>query len=423
MAILKPDKTLNWNGVTIKEYLLTKHNPNKIDMPWAAMPEKPLGVTVHNTSWINVSSSTTPAEQYTRATVNGNMGTVRVHFYVDNKCAWQNLPLSLAGWHAADGDGDGNRKTISIECIMKNSTETNSLKSEDNCAKLVAYLLKKYDLNVEDNLFTHTHWLNVRDGKKGDNDTLNTMKNSYKNCPAYILPHWDNFKKKVQKELDKLNGKTEEKKVLYRVRKTWEDSKSQLGAYSTLEAAKKACLEGYSVFDEDGKCLYTNKKTETSKVTEIAEKTETTKKTETTPVKIDVTYRVYTGGKWLSEVKNLADYAGIENTAIRGLTAKVSKGNLKYRVHTKNGGWLSWIEKSDIKDWNKGCAGLRTRDIDAVQFDFFGVSGYTVKYRVSTTGSKQYLDWVVGYNNTNDNGYAGILGKTIDKIQVEIIKK
>ena len=33
MAILKADKTTKMNGVTVNEYLLTKHNPNKIDMP------------------------------------------------------------------------------------------------------------------------------------------------------------------------------------------------------------------------------------------------------------------------------------------------------------------------------------------------------------------------------------------------------
>ena len=33
MAILRPDATTTLNGVRINEYLLTKHNPNHIDMP------------------------------------------------------------------------------------------------------------------------------------------------------------------------------------------------------------------------------------------------------------------------------------------------------------------------------------------------------------------------------------------------------
>ena len=39
MAILKPDKTTTLGGVTVKEYLLTKHNPNRIDMPSVSMED------------------------------------------------------------------------------------------------------------------------------------------------------------------------------------------------------------------------------------------------------------------------------------------------------------------------------------------------------------------------------------------------
>lgn len=85
---LKPDSNETLNGVLVKKYLLTQHNPNRISMPTKSLPSKPLGITVHNTDWINVANTTTPAEQYTRATVNGNMHTVRVHYYIDDKCAW-----------------------------------------------------------------------------------------------------------------------------------------------------------------------------------------------------------------------------------------------------------------------------------------------------------------------------------------------
>lgn len=253
MAILKADKTTTLGGVTVHEYLLTKHNPNNIAMPSASMEGKIIGVTVHNTDWISVASGTTPAEQYTRATVNGNMKDVRVHYYVDNVCAWQNLPLSLSGWHAADGSGNGNRRTISIECIMSSAYNSVDKKSEDNCARLAAALLKKYNLDIN-HLYTHTHWLNVRDGKTGSVDYLNTAQNSYKMCPLYILPHWASFKAKV---LAYMNASTSTAtKQLYRVRKTWSDAKSQIGAYASLENAKKACLPGYCVFDGLGKVVY-----------------------------------------------------------------------------------------------------------------------------------------------------------------------
>ena len=260
MAILKPDKTTTLGGVTVREYLLTKHNPNHIDMPTAQLTGKVLGVTIHNTDRINTATGTTPAEQYTRATVNGNMKTVRVHYYVDSICAWQNLPLSLSGWHAADGSGNGNRRTIAIECVMNGSGDAADKQAEENAARLAAALLKQYGLGI-DHLYTHTHWLNVRDGKSGTVDQLNTMHNSYKMCPAYILPHWAAFKAKVQAYL---NGTSAAKpsngtsSQLYRVRKSANDMKSQLGAYASLENAKKACKAGYTVYDANGKAVYSN---------------------------------------------------------------------------------------------------------------------------------------------------------------------
>lgn len=46
---------------------------------------------------------------------------------------------------------------------------------------------------------------------------------------------------------------------LYRIRKSWSDAKSQIGAYRNLESAKKECKEGYSVYNEAGNVVYSNK--------------------------------------------------------------------------------------------------------------------------------------------------------------------
>ncbi len=260
MAILKADKTTNLGGVTVNEYLLTKHNPRSIAMPSVSMKGKIIGVTIHNTDWISVANGTTPAEQYTRATVNGNMKDVRVHYYVDNTCTWQNLPHTLSGWHAADGSGNGNRRTISIECIMSSAYNDTDKKSEDNAARLCAALLKQYGLDIN-HLYTHTHWLNVRDGKSGSVDYLNTLRHPYKMCPAYILPHWSEFKAKVQSYMGEADVPKSAPKQLYRVRKSWTDAKSQIGAFSSLDNAKRACKDGYKVFDNSGNVVYPTLKT------------------------------------------------------------------------------------------------------------------------------------------------------------------
>lgn len=43
---------------------------------------------------------------------------------------------------------------------------------------------------------------------------------------------------------------------LYRIRKTWDDAASQVGAYKSLENATRACPAGYAVFDETGKAVH-----------------------------------------------------------------------------------------------------------------------------------------------------------------------
>lgn len=139
--------------------------------------------------------------------------------------------------------------------------------------------------------------------------------------------------------------------------------------------------------------------------------------------KIDVLYRVYSGGKWRNEIVNYnndnsMEYAGVKNQFIRGLAVKVDKGTIKYRVHKKGGNWLGWITAYNINDWTNGVAGSKNIEVDGIQLDFSGVDGYTVKYRVSTIESDTYLPWVLG---TSD--YAGIFGKAIDKVQIEIAKK
>lgn len=133
---------------------------------------------------------------------------------------------------------------------------------------------------------------------------------------------------------------------------------------------------------------------------------------------IDITYQVHTaGGSWLPNVKNTADYAGLENKPIDGIKASVSKGHIRYRVKLVGGTWLPWV--TDREDY----AGIYGRQIDCVQMELTGAEGYTVQYRVSTAKSTGYLEWVKHYNNLNADGYAGLRGVAVDKLQCRIVKK
>lgn len=79
-----------------------------------------------------------------------------------------------------------------------------------------------------------------------------------KSCPGnWMYTRMDDLAEKVTAAL---GGISTTQKQLYRVRRTWPDSKSQKGAYNILANAK-ACADknpGYSVFDTDGNAVYTS---------------------------------------------------------------------------------------------------------------------------------------------------------------------
>ena len=199
---LTADKIRTCNGVTVNEYILSEHNPIKILLPYKRYKQL-IGVTIHNTNdLVHVEDD---GEQYTRATINGNMGSVRVHYYVDDICAWQNLDESYMNWTCADGNGPGNTQTIAIESIMDGTNSEQDKKAFDNTARLAAYILYKNNLK-SDQLFTHTYWLHIKDHHIGTVDELNVKPHPYKTCPYYIIPKWDEFKKLVKQYYDSLCG-------------------------------------------------------------------------------------------------------------------------------------------------------------------------------------------------------------------------
>ena len=82
-----------------------------------------------------------------------------------------------------------------------------------------------------------------------------------KSCPGdWLYSRLGDLASKVTAALGGSSSETAGS-VLYRVRKSWSDAKSQKGAFNNLDNAKK-CADsnaGYSVFDESGKVVYTGK--------------------------------------------------------------------------------------------------------------------------------------------------------------------
>lgn len=104
-----------------------------------------------------------------------------------------------------------------------------------------------------------------------------------KACPGDYLY---NRHAQIAAEVNKLLGNASDtpappklpaQKTLYRVRKSWSDTKSQLGAFSVLANAKSLVDKnpGYKVFDENGKVVYEKGGTSTASVPYIVRVTAT----------------------------------------------------------------------------------------------------------------------------------------------------
>ena len=130
---------------------------------------------------------------------------------------------------------------------------------------------------------------------------------------------------------------------------------------------------------------------------------------------VDIIYQVWDGfhKKWLPNVKNCEDYAGIFGHSICGIFANLSVGNVTYKVHYKGGKWLP--EVKNRTDY----AGLFGQSIDGVMLKS---DTKKVRYRVHLKKSGKWLPWVIGYDTQDpNNGFAGILGQEIDGFQAEVI--
>lgn len=199
---------------------------------------KPNYVIIHETdNW----SKGANARAHATAMKNGNLaGTV--HYYVDSQECYQTLEHQDGAWAVGDGHGRygiSNLNSINIEICV--NPESNYYLAVDRAAELAAMLLNQYGWDT-------SHLKRHYDASR-------------KHCPRRILDEglWDNFVKCTASYMKKQGVVAPAAAPLYRVRKTWKNSKSQLGAYAVLGNAKKNCPSGYSVYDEAGKVIYTNK--------------------------------------------------------------------------------------------------------------------------------------------------------------------
>ncbi len=131
------------------------------------------------------------------------------------------------------------------------------------------------------------------------------------------------------------------------------------------------------------------------------------------PINFKITYQIWDDvkNKWLANVVNDTDYAGIYGHDVCCVYANANKGNVYYKVHYKGGKWLPEVKnRSDY-------AGIYNKPIDGFMIKS---DSKQLKYRVHLRRKNKWLGWVTGYSvNDPNNGYAGILGQEIDAIQIK----
>ncbi|MEC3653936.1 N-acetylmuramoyl-L-alanine amidase [Bacillus siamensis] len=134
----------------------------------------PIYITVHNTANTAAGANAKSHANYVK---NPDTPT-SWHFTVDDTEIYQHLPLNESGWHAGDGNGDGNRKSIGIE-ICENA-DGNFSKAVANAQWLIRTLMTSHGIPLS-NVVAHKHW-------------------SGKLCPRRLLDTWDEFKAGIGSE-------------------------------------------------------------------------------------------------------------------------------------------------------------------------------------------------------------------------------
>ena len=195
-----------------------------------------------------------------------------VHGFIDGNdgTVYQTLPWNHRGWHCGSGSkGSGNNTHIGVEmcepaCIKYTGGATFTCsdlatarkvaeRTYNAAVELFAMLCKQYGLNPLSDGVVISHKEGHSRGiasNHGDPEHLWTQLGM-----GYTM---NTFRQAVKAKMDGGSSGDTSSGTLYRVRKSWSDASSQLGAFAVLDNAKALADKnpGYAVFDESGKQVY-----------------------------------------------------------------------------------------------------------------------------------------------------------------------
>ena len=136
---LNPIKTDFLGGVLVNCFYLSEVDTKSVVPPQRRVMS-PTGICVYKLPQLPINANTSLAEYYSRRNYYGDMKDFVPHFYIDNVCAWQILEIGWQGWHAKNIEENRNKLGIVI-C-------GDSKKAEENTARVIAALSKKFNLGL-----------------------------------------------------------------------------------------------------------------------------------------------------------------------------------------------------------------------------------------------------------------------------------
>ena len=173
---------------------------------------------------------------------------------------YQTLPWDHRGWHAG---GSANNTHIGFEiCEDDLNDGAYFAKVYKEAVELCAYLCKQYGL-TEKNIICHSE--GYKQGVASNHgDVMHWFPKHGKSMDTFraevkaLLAADAKEDEPAQEETPAVTYPEKLTSGYYRVRKTWKDSKSQVGAYRILKNAKAAADQnpGTSVFTNDGVAIY-----------------------------------------------------------------------------------------------------------------------------------------------------------------------
>lgn len=179
-----------------------------------------------------------------------------------NNCFGMKCSLSQNTWPGSSWDGRSR--------FRKKTAEQN----KDGKEYFITADFRKY-LWVEDSIADHSAYLlgamngykKRYEGINGETDYRKAVQiikdGGYATDVKYVDKLCDIIERWKLTRFNAISGPVEPvtEKPWFRVRKSWTDAESQIGAYHDLNLAKKSADEnfGYSVFDENGVCIHSGK--------------------------------------------------------------------------------------------------------------------------------------------------------------------